>query len=772
MGPLDRTLHRLASFRARAAHARGRVRARGQMLVLFVMSIFVLTGITAIVVDVSWYWANTLRVQRAADAAALAGVVWLPGAPGSAFSTARATATQNGYTDGSAGVNISTQQDPANNRRLWVTITAPVNTFFMKVFGIQQLTASRQSKAEYVLPVPMGSPENYYGNFGLTRGLTSSTTSIQIVHSSSSDDTGWKVATATPGTATWTASSGTLINSANSNNNVYAQSSTNNAAQQWGTFGTTISLGSGQSLTSIDGIEVRLSDAYVSATCTNSKIKVELSWNNGTNWTTTTTQTGNLTTTSSTDYTLGSSSSLSAWGGHTWAQNDFSNANFRVRTTAIKGCATSGTQLRLDMLEVRVSYTIDTATSTPVTTTTNLTDTNLKGPGSACTTGAASCYEANGANLNPRGFWATMNTEGAANINGDAFQPYYDTPTSGTAPSCSVATGDRACYDADNYYNYAVEMPAGSTGGAVYVYDPQFCAVSVNKGTGDRWFSGSAGVTSMYELYNTQNSLYDITDDTQVATSGALFKQLSASDTTMGGSGGSECMYHTDSLYGDGRDYHSRWYRLYSGLSGGANGTIYRLHTSSTDPSNVAQQRNTNGESSFALYASATGGTPRIYGLGAMQMFTPLSASGGSTFSEFYLAQIEAVHAGKTMEIKLWDPGDTNPLSANLQIEIPTSSGWSPTNFSWSSAVGTGASGTASCDGDTGTNVSSVTTANPTSQFNGCWLTIDVVIPIGYTAEQSGWWKIKYNMSGSGTSNDVTTWKVQIRGNPVHLIVP
>ena len=60
-----------------------------------------------------------------------------------------------------------------------------------------------------------------------------------------------------------------------------------------------------------------------------------------------------------------------------------------------------------------------------------------------------------------------------------------------------------------------------------------------------------------------------------------------------------------------------------------------------------------------------------------MQMFTPLSASGGSTFSEFYLAQIDAVHAGKTMEIKLWDPGDTNPLSANLQIEIPTSGGWS-----------------------------------------------------------------------------------------------
>src|SRR5664280_412365 len=59
-----------------AEHGR---RPRGQVLVIFVMSIFVLLGICAVVIDVSWYWANTLRVQRAADAACLAGVVSLPG---------------------------------------------------------------------------------------------------------------------------------------------------------------------------------------------------------------------------------------------------------------------------------------------------------------------------------------------------------------------------------------------------------------------------------------------------------------------------------------------------------------------------------------------------------------------------------------------------------------------------------------------------------------------------------------------------------------------
>ena len=133
------------------------------MLALFTLTIFVLTGITALAVDVSWYWANTLKVQRAADAAALAGVVWLPGQPSTAYATARDQAAKNGYTDTVGGVSITALKDATNNRRLNVTVSAPVGTFFMRIFGINSIQAVRSSKAEYVLPVPMGSPENYYG---------------------------------------------------------------------------------------------------------------------------------------------------------------------------------------------------------------------------------------------------------------------------------------------------------------------------------------------------------------------------------------------------------------------------------------------------------------------------------------------------------------------------------------------------------------------------------------------------------------------------------
>ncbi len=770
MRPLDRA-------RRSTATARHRVAARGQMLVLFAVSIFVLTGITAIVVDVSWYWANSLRVQRAADAAALAGVVWLPGNPSTAYSTAQDEAVKNGYDDGIGGVVVTPLQDASNKRRLSVTISAPVGTFFMKIFGLNSIQAIRSSKAEYVLPVPMGSPENYYGVFGLTRGLTSTDQVTTTNTTTAPGDSGWgKVDTTAPGTANWTASSGTLINSVNSNNNIYARTSTNNSAQQWSGFGllsggTAIpTAGVGQTLT-IVGLQVRLTDTWMASACAGTTIKADVSWNGGTTWGSQI-ATPNLTTpvgsaATSTLPSSGGSTSTTAWGPatpHTWARNDFSDTNFRVRLTVVKGCTTLP-QTNVDMVEARVYWSMDTTTTTTTTTTTPIADKNLQGPGTTCT-GVASCYNADGAVLNPRGFWATQNTEGAANINGDAFQPYYDTVGGATNPA----------YDGSAYYNYAVEMPAGTTNGSVYVYDPVFCAVTTSKGTGDRWFSGGgSAVSTFYELYDTKNTLYDMTDDgSPVANSSALFRKIGASDSTMGGSGGSECRHTTIAPYGDGRDYHDEWYLLASGLSGGANGKVYRLHTTSTDPSNAADQRNVDGENSYALYASASGGTPRIYGIGAMQMFTPLTAAGSVTSSEFYLAQIDAVHAGKTVEIALWDPGDTNPLSASIQIEIPTSTGWAPASMDYTAAQGTTNAGVANCNSLSGTGVSSIQTNVGATQgtYNGCWLTIQVVIPTTYTAQQSGWWKIKYTMNGTGTSNDVTTWKVQIRGNPVHLVVP
>ena len=776
-----------------------RARSRGQVVVIFAGAMILFVGLCAIVIDVSWYWANTLRMQRAADAAALAGVVWLPGNVATATSTARAEAAKNGYTNGVGGVSVTPTQDSVNNRRLRVHLEGDVGTFFARAIGISKWHASVDSKAEYVLPVPMGSPENYYGVFGLTRGLTTSQTVTNTVNTPSSTSSGNKTATTpttSPGGAnpanSWSATSGGNLSTAVSTaNSVYASSTTNNSTLDFGGFALLGGLAANQSVTNVTGLQVLINAASVSATCANSKISVQLSYNGGTTWTTVAaaTQTAALTT-SAANSTLGTTTSMATWAfspAHSWSGGDLSNSNFKVRLTAVKGCVTAGTSLRADQLRVNAYFDINTQTTSTSVQTTSIADQNLKGPGTACPMGVSNCYLADGTNLNPRGFWGTMNTQGAENINGDAFQPFYDAATGTPAISCASASAGQACYDATNYYNYAVEMPVGSSGGAVYVYDANFCSTSVDKGTGDRWWTNGGTVTSTYQLYDTQGTLYDQSDDALLATSGNLFKNMSWSDQSMGGANsGSDCKNWSDTTYGDGRDYHNHWYKLASGLTGGASAPkVYRIHTTSTDPSNVNAQKTVNGENSFALYASATGGTPRLYGIGAMQAFTPLSANGSTVQSEFYLAQIDAVHAGKTLQISLWDPGDTNPLTADITILIPTSSGWTATPVTYSATQGTtnsgradGTSGKPNCATNSRTTASTspintfTSGGNTTGKFNGCWLTIVASIPTTYAADQQGWWKIRYTMSGTGTSNDVTTWKADIRGNPVHLVLP
>lgn len=100
--------------------------------------------------------------------------------------------------------------------------------------------------------------------------------------------------------------------------------------------------------TTIDGIEVRL-DAKADATTNSPKLCVQLSWDGGVTWTTT----KNTTTlaTSLATYVLGGSADN--WG-RTWAPNQLSNTNLRVRVIDV---ASSATRIfSLDWVAVRVTY--------------------------------------------------------------------------------------------------------------------------------------------------------------------------------------------------------------------------------------------------------------------------------------------------------------------------------------------------------------------------------------------------------------------------------
>jgi hypothetical protein len=138
-------------------------RESGAALPIVAMMLIVLLGLSAFAVDLGWFYVHATRVQRAADAAALAGVIHMPYDFDQAEVDAVALAGVNGYViDGGTNVEVTPVVDQPNQIQVEVQDTVP--TFFLKVFGQETQTISRSARAEFVPPLPLGSPENQFGN--------------------------------------------------------------------------------------------------------------------------------------------------------------------------------------------------------------------------------------------------------------------------------------------------------------------------------------------------------------------------------------------------------------------------------------------------------------------------------------------------------------------------------------------------------------------------------------------------------------------------------
>src|SRR5258705_1674262 len=108
--------------------------------------------------------------------------------------------------------------------------------------------------------------------------------------------------------------------------------------------------------------------------------------------------------------------------------------------------------------------------------------------------------------------------------------------------------------------------------------------------------------------------------------------------------------------------YHSAWWRLASGLSEGQ----YRLQVV-TSAGTTAQ----NALNNFGIQVTTTFGSgARVYGQSRMCAEVNIASS----TALFYIAQVDAVHAGKTLEIRLFDPGDIT--NTTLRIKQPTATGY------------------------------------------------------------------------------------------------
>jgi hypothetical protein len=138
-------------------------------MVLMTLVLVPLIVISAFAVDFGWFYVRAARLQRAADAAALAGVVYMPGNPARARAVALEAAARNGVSP-SATVEVDVAGVPGKPRQLRVTITDHAVPTFLGAVVTRSITIRRTATAEYVLPVPLGSPENRIGTGNLFGG--------------------------------------------------------------------------------------------------------------------------------------------------------------------------------------------------------------------------------------------------------------------------------------------------------------------------------------------------------------------------------------------------------------------------------------------------------------------------------------------------------------------------------------------------------------------------------------------------------------------------
>jgi Putative Flp pilus-assembly TadE/G-like len=137
---------------------------RGFFMVWFALTFVTLTAFAGLAIEYNRWGNIATKAQKAADAAALGGAVFMPENVGNkAFTTAQTIATENGFTNGSNGVTITTAAGRLPNQ-LKVTISIVTHNPWGQIVNYGSTTIVRTAVAEYQLPQNLGSPQNTYGN--------------------------------------------------------------------------------------------------------------------------------------------------------------------------------------------------------------------------------------------------------------------------------------------------------------------------------------------------------------------------------------------------------------------------------------------------------------------------------------------------------------------------------------------------------------------------------------------------------------------------------
>ena len=327
--------------------------------------------------------------------------------------------------------------------------------------------------------------------------------------------------------------------------------------------------------------------------------------------------------------------------------------------------------------------------------------------------------------------WASISGPQSAVVDGDPYSTknsaeyrnwgyvyVVDVPASAVGQTLSVAIYDASMYERPNYPNVET-ADRGNVNTQFEMFRPD-----------DTPLSSLDGLTSAYSLAggcNTGPGVFKLKNKTGAAT------------------------------------YQNKWATLCSVTVNRPGQYMMQVKTSNLDF--VADGGS--GWNQFSVKANLSGAVqPALYTVGDLSLFNNLPGQAGSFSANFYLAEVKAIHAGKTLKVSMYDPGDGQSGSYFANILGPGGSGQSCKYRERGASSWTAAS---PCRIQTRTSSGS-------NVYNGKWLDIEISLPNGYTCASGGtdcWWKVKYDFNSvtSGNSpNDRTVWSAKVTGDPVHLL--
>ncbi|HYA01082.1 MAG TPA: hypothetical protein VEK76_12160 [Candidatus Binatia bacterium] len=136
-------------------------------MAIFALMAVLILAVVGLSIDAGISYLSSDKVERAAAAAALAGVAYLPTDWTDAQAVAYSEATRNGFTDGVNSVTVTPSRPAGTTNEMTVTISVSVPTTFLQLIGFGPHNVTRSATAEYLPPIALGQPG---GQLGTTLG--------------------------------------------------------------------------------------------------------------------------------------------------------------------------------------------------------------------------------------------------------------------------------------------------------------------------------------------------------------------------------------------------------------------------------------------------------------------------------------------------------------------------------------------------------------------------------------------------------------------------